>query len=158
MLLGQWWKPAVARFSLAASGAPEAQLQSTPQGAAPALLAQLTDLEKKSWVAWKARDGKYFESFLSDDHVEMGPSGTSDKKTVVAGVASPACVVSSYTVDSFKLTQFAANTALLTYHAAQDTKCGSVAVPSPAWVSSLYIKRHGRWLNALYQQSPAAAR
>ena len=86
-------------------------------------------------------------------HVELGFSGVTDKATVVAGVASPGCVVKSFTVDKFQLTLFDAKTALLTYHAAQDMTCGGTAVPSPVWVSSLYVKRGKRWVNALYQQT-----
>ena len=113
----------------------------------------LTHLEKQSWEAWKNRDGKFFQDFLADDHVEVGFGGPTDKKTVVAGVGSPVCTVKSYTVDHFELTEFGPDTALLTYHAAQDTTCGGTAVPSPVWVSSLYVKRGGQWLNALYQQT-----
>jgi len=113
----------------------------------------LIKLEKQSWEAWKNRDGKFFQNFLSDDHVEVGFGGLTNKATVVAGVASPICVVKSYSVDKFELTVFDAKTALLTYHAAQDTNCNGNAVPSPVWVSSLYVKRGGRWLNVLYQQT-----
>ena len=113
----------------------------------------LIKLEKQSWEAWKQRDGKFFQGFLADDHVELGSSGVTDKAAVVAGVASPGCVVKSFTVDKFQLTLFDAKTALLTYHAAQDTTCGGTAVPSPVWVSSLYVKRGKRWFNALYQQT-----
>jgi hypothetical protein len=126
------------------------------QGAQPgadALKETLVSLEKQSWEAWKKRDGKFFGAFLSEDHVEVGFSGLTNKATVVAGVGSPACVVRSYTVDRFELTVFDTNTALLTYHAAQDTSCGGTAVPSPVWVSSLYVRRGDRWLNALYQQT-----
>jgi hypothetical protein len=113
----------------------------------------LINLEKQSWEAWKKRDGKFFEGFLSDDHVEVGFGGLANKATVVAGVASPVCVVKSYTVDTFKLTRLDENTALLTYHAEQDTTCNGVAVPTPAWASSLYVRRGDRWLNAFYQQT-----
>jgi hypothetical protein len=118
-----------------------------------ALKETLIDLEKQSWEAWKKRDGKFFQEFLSDDHVEVGFGGVTNKATVVRGVASPVCVVKSYAVDRFELTMVDANTALLTYHAEQDTTCGGNAVPSPVWVSSLYVKRGGRWLNAFYQQT-----
>src|SRR4029077_14309991 len=36
---------------------------------------QLIKLEKQSWVAWKNRDGKFFQEFLSDDHVEVSSGG-----------------------------------------------------------------------------------
>ncbi len=60
----------------------------------------LTNLEKQSWEAWKNRDGKFFQNFLSDDHVELGFGGPSDKKSVVGFVGSPACVVKSYSSTS----------------------------------------------------------
>ena len=118
-----------------------------------ALKETLVNLEKQSWEAWQKRDGKFFQEFLADDHVEVGFGGVANKATVVTGVASPVCVVRSYTVDRFELTVLSADTALLTYHAQQDTTCGSVAVPSPVWASSFYVKRGERWLNAFYQQT-----
>ena len=91
----------------------------------------LINLEKQSWDAWKKRDGKFFEKFLSDDHVEVGFSGIATKSQIVAIVASSVCVANSYSVDAFELTMFDANTALLTYRAAQDASCNGAAVPSP---------------------------
>jgi hypothetical protein len=120
------------------------------------LLETLTRLEKASWEAWQKRDGAYFDAFLSDDHVEVGIGGPTGKATVVAGVASPNCIVRSYEIDHFALTVFAADSALLTYHAQQDTTCRGQAVPSPAWASSLYVRRDGHWRNALYQQTQSA--
>jgi hypothetical protein len=52
------------------------------------------------------------------------------------------------------VTKLSANTAVLVYHAQQKTLCGKLAVPSPVWVSSLYVRRNGRWLNAVFQQTP----
>lgn len=121
-----------------------------------ALKATLVGLEKQSWEAWQNHDGKFFEGFLSDDHVEVGFGGPTNKTTVVNGVGGAGCTVKSYAVDHFELAMFAADMALLTYHAAQDTTCGGKAVPSPVWVSSLYVKRGDRWLNALYQQTQTA--
>jgi hypothetical protein len=116
----------------------------------------LVNLERQSWEAWKRRDGKFYQDFLSDDHLEVGGGGVGDKSEIVAFVGSPTCVIKKYSVDNFKLTVFDAHTALLTYHAAQDTTCGGKAVPSPVWVSSLYVRRANRWLNASYQQTKAS--
>ncbi len=113
----------------------------------------LVNLEKQSWAAWQHRDGAFFDRFLSEDHVEVGFGGITRKAAVVAGVSSSTCVVHSYAVDHFELTQLAPATAVLTYHAAQETLCAGRPVPSPVWVSSLYVFRAGRWLNAVYQQS-----
>lgn len=122
---------------------------------ADSLEAHLTTLERQSWVAWKARDGSFFQNFLSDDHVEVGTSGIATKPQVVAFVGSPACTVSDYTVTHFHLTRFGASTALLTYLAEQSTTCNGAPVPSPTWVSSLFVLRNGKWQNALYQHTRA---
>jgi hypothetical protein len=137
-------------------GASAGDIQSQPPAADTVLLDTLTHLEKASWEAWQKRDGAFFQTFLSADHVEVGLGGPTTKAIVVAGVASPSCVVKSYEVGQFKLAAFNADTAALTYHAQQDTTCNGVRVPSPVWTSSLYIKRAGRWQNALYQQTPAS--
>ena len=129
-----------------------------PEQSANQLKETLINLEKQSWEAWKKRDGKFFEGFLSNDHVELGSNGPATKAQIVPFVASPICVVKSYSVDRFAMTAFDANTAVLTYHAEQDTTCNGVAVPSPVWVSSLYVRRGGHWLNALYQQSQASGK
>jgi hypothetical protein len=113
----------------------------------------LIQLERKSWVAWKARDSAFYRQFLSDDHVELGFGGRSDKADVVATVATSHCVVASYSVEDFKATQFDANMVVLTYHASQSTTCSGKPVPSPVWVSSTYVRRGNRWLNAVYQQT-----
>jgi hypothetical protein len=118
-----------------------------------ALKETLVKLEKQSWEAWRARDGKFYQNFLSDDHVELGGHGPFRKAAVLGFVGSPVCAVKDYAVDHFELTMFASDTALLTYHAAQDTTCSGKPVPSPAWVSSLYVKRNGKWLNVFYQQT-----
>jgi len=113
----------------------------------------LTAIERQSWVAWQAHDGKFFQNFLSDDHVEVGTNGIASKADVVAYVGSGACVVTTYSVDHFRATRFEENTALLTYRAEQETMCGKEKVPSPTWVSSLFVRRNGRWVNALYQHT-----
>lgn len=112
----------------------------------------LVSLEKQSWEAWKNRDGKFFQQFLSDDHVEVGFTGVASKKDVVDFVGSAVCEVRSYELSEFQMRMLNKDTALLTYREAQDTTCHK-QVPSPCWVSSLYMKRGDRWLNVLYQQS-----
>ncbi len=116
----------------------------------------LVRLERQSWEAWKNHDGKFFDSFLSDNHVEPGASGVSTKKQVVDFVRGGVCEVKSYDLKNFELHHIAGNVALLTYYETQETTCGDKPVPSPCWVSSLYVKKDGRWLNVLFQQTKAA--
>jgi hypothetical protein len=132
----------------AASPAPAATSKPDP------LETTVIAMERASWVAWQGHDGAFFDRFLSDDHVEVGIGGPGDKASVVAGVAKGGCKVASYAVDHFTFTRFSADSALLTYRAAQDTTCGGAAVPSPVWASSFFVKRHGRWQNVVYVHTP----
>lgn len=134
-----------------------ALLASAAEAATASLDDTLIALEKQSWVAWQNHDGAFFERFLSPDHVEMQPNGEGSKASVVAGVKA-GCTVKSYAVDHFKLTRFTPDAALLTYRAEQDTTCGGSPVPSPVWATSLFVKRDGKWRNALYAHVPAARR
>lgn len=131
--------------------------RASAQTANPALEKELIALEKQSWEAWKNRDGDFFDTFLSDDHVEIHPGGVAGKAGVVASVRTKSCVVNTYSLDGFKLTQFSPDAAMLTYYADQNTLCNGVAVPTPVWTGSLFIKRDGRWLNAAYQHTKAAS-
>jgi hypothetical protein len=134
----------VASSSNASAGMPNGALEDT-----------LIALEKKSWGAWKNRDAKFFDAFLSDDHLEVGYGGLANKAAVVNMVGSSVCAVKSYTVDKFKCTQIDTNVAVLNYYATQDTVCYGKPVPSPVWVTSLFVKRGERWVNVLYQHSEA---
>jgi hypothetical protein len=115
----------------------------------------LVSLEKQSWVAWKNRDGKFFEGFLSDDHIEIHPNGPAGKRVVVDSVTSTACRVESYALGAMTFTRIAADVAVLVYRAEQNTLCGDRAVPSPVWTTSLFARRGGQWLNVLYQHTAA---
>ena len=51
------------------------------------LEAELITIERASWVAWQTHDGKFFQNFLSDDHVEVGAGGIATKAQVVGYVS-----------------------------------------------------------------------
>jgi hypothetical protein len=121
-----------------------------------ALEATLVSLERDSWKAWRDQDAAFFESFLSEDHVELGPNGPVGKRGVTAFIGNHACKVESYALDNFRVTRLTEASAVLVYRARQTTSCGGYAVPSPAWVTSVFALRDGRWRNVLYQQLPAA--
>lgn len=118
---------------------------------------ELIALERASWVAWQNHDAAFWQHFLSDDHVEVHSSGRATKTQIVHFVGSGACAVASYEVSDFQFTQFSADSAVLTYRAAQTTTCGSAPAPSPVWVTSGYTRRNGRWENTLFVETPLPA-
>jgi len=144
-----------AALSSAACHSSTGSTQATPSFAAAdaALRDSLVALERQSWVAWQNHDAKFWQEFLSEDHMDIGPGGITPKARIVGGVASPVCVVKSYAVDDFRFARLAPTVATLTYRAEQSTICGTNPVPSPAYVNSVYVLRGGRWLNVIFQQS-----
>ena len=115
----------------------------------------LVAMERQSWVAWKNQDASYFRDFLSDDHFDMGPNGPVSKPLIVAFLEKAGCKVESFSVDSFKFTRLSNDAAMLTYRSAQNTTCGAAKVPSPTWSSAVFVKREGKWVQVLLQQTPA---
>lgn len=148
LCLSCWASEKGSRFSQDASQLVQASPQASTGRDTVAVKETLINLEKQSWEAWKKRDGKFFQEFLAEDHVELGFNGAATKVQVVAFVASPVCVINSYSIDQFELKMISTSVALLTYHAVQDTTCSGVTVPSPVWASSLYVRRGDHWLNA----------
>lgn len=124
--------------------------------AADPLEEELISMEKASWVAWKSHDSRFYESFLSDDHLEVHGLGVGGKAGVVALVGSGACNVESYMLDHFEFRRLAADAAVLNYRAEQKTTCAGVAVPSPVRATSVFARRDGHWVNVLYQHSAVA--
>ncbi|MGE5243200.1 MAG: nuclear transport factor 2 family protein [Betaproteobacteria bacterium] len=116
--------------------------------------AEVIELEKASWEAWKGRNAAFFESFLTDDHLEVGTSGVAGKSAVVASVRTPQCEVRRYALSGFRTAVINSETIALVYRAEQETTCFGKPVPSPAWATSIYVRRSGRWQNVLYQQTP----
>jgi hypothetical protein len=115
----------------------------------------ILDLERGSWKAWKAQDAAFFETFLASDHVELGAAGPSSARDVVGFIRAGACKVERYAISDFRFTRLSDTSAMLVYHVQQSTHCGGIAVPSPAWATSVFALRDGRWRNVLYQQLPA---
>lgn len=146
-------------ISLVTSAAPEKVVHSGVHATdavaeAAATQENVTALERQSWVAWQGHDRDFFARVLADDHVDVGTRGVADKASVIAGVVSPACTVKSYALGDLKFTRLTADSAMIVYRAQQDTTCGSVRVPSPTWVTSVYVNRKGQWLNTSFQQTP----
>lgn len=141
-------RPFVVAAALALSGVRLAHAATDP------VESELVALETQSWVAWKAHDAKFFDRFLSADHVEMQGAGPVGKQPVLEGVAA-GCEVKSYALGPMTFTRFSPDTALITYRAEQDTVCGGQKVLSPVWATSLFVRRDGVWRNALYIHSPA---
>lgn len=115
--------------------------------------ATLIALEKQAWEAFKNKDGKFFQNFMSEDSMLVGDSDISDKAATVKFVNDSPCEVRSYSLNNFKVTMLDKDAAIVTYKAMQDITCTGKAGPAQVMASSVYVKRGGKWLAAFHQET-----
>jgi hypothetical protein len=115
----------------------------------------LMKLEQMAWEAWKNKEAKYFESYLTDNAVGIAPMGMWKKVDVVKEIAGTNCTLKSYALDNFEVMMVNDTTALLTYRAEQDFNCGGKQDAPTVLASSLFVKRGDRWLGVFHQETPS---
>ncbi len=115
--------------------------------------AQVVALEKQSWQEWKNKNGSWFQTNLTEDALNVSGGGVSNKAQIVKFTATD-CEIKSYSVDNFKFVMLDKNAALITYTGMQDGVCSGKTIPANVRASSVYVKRGGKWLNALYMETP----
>ncbi|MEO7674657.1 MAG: nuclear transport factor 2 family protein [Pyrinomonadaceae bacterium] len=139
-------------IGIAASSAAFAQ-EKMAKGTNSSVETQIIALEKASWEEWKNKNASWFQTYLTDDALNINGSAVSNKSQIVKSTGSD-CEVKSYSVDNFQFVMLDKNAALITYTATQDGVCSEKALPASVRASSVYVKRGGKWLNALYMETP----
>jgi hypothetical protein len=117
----------------------------------------LVALEKQAWDAWKRKDANFYRTFLTDDAINITREGIDSKAKVVEFTTNNKCEIRSYALDdgSFNVTMIDADAAIMTYKATQDYTCEGKPGPSPVIVSTVYVRRGGKWKNMLYHETQA---
>lgn len=117
----------------------------------------LLAMEKAAWDAFAKGDGKYFETFLTEDGMVMGDMGAVPRAQLVKDISTKPCDIKSFSFSNFKVTMLDPNVALVTYEGTQTGTCGTAAMPSKVLASTVYVKRKGKWLGAFHQETAATA-
>ncbi len=115
---------------------------------------QIITLEKAGWEAWKNKNTSWFQTNLTEDALSVSGTGVSNKAQIIKSIASD-CEIKNYSLDNFKFLMLDKNSALITFTAMQDGVCGGKTIPATVHATSVYVKRGGKWLNALYTETPA---
>jgi len=118
-----------------------------------ALEERIIALDRQGWEAWKNNDPTWFRDNTTDGFVSLSSDGISNKAEVVKSTATD-CKVTSYSLANFKFSKLDENAILLTYTATQDAVCGGKKAPPTLQVAVNYVRRGGRWLEAMYMQAP----
>lgn len=115
--------------------------------------AQIIALEKAGWEAWKNKDSSWTRDNVTEEFLLVNSDGVSNKTQVVKSTATD-CEVKSYSLDNFKFVTLDKDSVLMTYTAMQDGVCGGKTIPANVRASVVYVKRGGKWLEALYMETP----
>jgi predicted small secreted protein len=116
---------------------------------------QVIALEKASWQEWKNKNSAWFQTNLSEDFLSVHNDGVTNKAQIVKSIAAD-CEVKSFSFDNFKFVMLTKDSAMMTYTAMQDAVCNGKTIPANVFESVVYVKRGGKWLQALYTEIPAA--
>src|SRR5256885_5469379 len=101
----------VAQPQATASPSPATTAKPKPRMSKAAMLKKLSANETALWNAWKNKDAKPFQMWLSADGVMIGEQGVGTKGDVVKMMASMPCEVKSFTLSDWKLSMVDANAA-----------------------------------------------
>jgi uncharacterized protein (TIGR02246 family) len=129
----------------------------TPFSAAPVLGADdVKALEAAMWQAWAKHDLATFEERLTDDHIHVAANGLiAGKKENLAAMKEP-CEVRSWKLGDIRVVPLGSDAALLGYEANQDATCDGEKLPSHIYVTVVWKKVGGKWMNASYHETGAA--
>src|ERR1700686_3677206 len=98
----------------------------------------LVTLEKSAYAAWKSKDAKFWDTFLSDKFVGWGSSGRLDKASATKEFTGADCAIKSYALSDEQMSPLGKGAALITYRITVDGTCGGQEVPSKSGAASVY--------------------
>src|ERR1700732_1217658 len=126
---------ASARDALANNANATKTAEKTAQ-AGPTKVALVT-LEKSAYAAWKSKDAKFWDTFLSDKFVGWGTSGKLDKVSAKKEYTGADCDIKSYSLSDERVSSRGRHAALITYKATVDGTCGGQKIPTNNWVAGV---------------------
>ena len=113
-------------------------------------------LEKSMWEAWSKKDLATFEKRLSDDHWNVTAGGiVAGKAANLARMKEAPCEVRSFELGDMSVQKLGTEAALVAYEADQDATCGGEKLPAHIYVTALWKKAGGNWVNASYHETAA---
>jgi hypothetical protein len=116
----------------------------------PAIEQELLALKDAALAATQRADGAFYADYLDDAAIAIVPFGVFDKAAIVAQMSSPKSAFRSTAIEDTRALALTADTGLVTYKATYPT--GQVMV------TTVYVKKAGRWKGVFYQQTPLVAR
>ena len=114
----------------------------------------LVALENSAYAAWKSKDSKFWDTFLSDNFVGWGTSGKLDKVSAKKEYTGAGCDIKSYALSDEQMKLLGNRAALITYKTTIDGTCGGQRVPANSWAASVYVREGNQWKGVFHAESP----
>ncbi len=114
----------------------------------------LVTLEKSAYEAWKSKDAKFWDTFLSGKFVGWGSSGRLDKASATKQYSGTDCEIKSYALSDEQIQPLGNDAALITHKTTVDGTCNGQKIPPSSWVASVYVRHGDQWKAAFHAEAP----
>jgi len=121
----------------------------------PKVEAEIIALEKGGWEAWKNKSPAWYQANTTDEVVAINIGGVANKAQMINDLT--VCEVKSFALDNFNLVMLSSDVIMMTYTAEQDGVCNGEKIAPHVRSTVNYVKRGGRWLEAMYAETPMQA-
>src|SRR5713101_1724270 len=113
---------------------------------------ELVTLEKSAYEAWKSKDAKFWDTFLSDKFVGWGSSGRLDRASATKEYTGADCEIKSYALSDEKMSPRGKDAVLITYKATVNGTFGGQKIPANSWVAGVYVRDGEKWKAAFHAE------
>jgi len=115
--------------------------------------ARVIELEKSGWTAWKNRDARWYAANTIREAVWINADGVTDKTQFLKELPT-ACKVASFALADYRFALTTRDMVIMSYTATQDAECGGKKLAPRVRASVVYVRRAGRWLEAMSMETP----
>jgi hypothetical protein len=115
--------------------------------------AVLLSLETSAYEAWKSKDAKFWEAFLSDKFVGWGSSGRLDKASATKEYTGADCEIKRYAISDGQMSPLGQDVALITHKITVNGTCGGQKNPPGSWAATVYVRDGNQWKAAFHAEA-----
>jgi hypothetical protein len=116
---------------------------------------EILAIERQTNEAYKNKDTKMFDALVPADALIVTETGIQSRTQFLQAMTADECKVNSFSMEDAKFAMLDKNTMIIAYKYVQDANCNGQPTKTSTWISSLYTKRNGKWLNTFFSLTPA---
>ena len=109
-------------------------------------------LEKKAWLAWQRRDFASIKRLCAPDYISTDGKGTITLADIERSISGTK--IRKYRLGTMKSTRVGKDAVVLYFRAEVDGTEFGKEIPHHLSVSSMWVRRNGKWLNVFVHEAP----